>query len=245
MSILDARLATRAGLLAAVAILMIAPMSVAAHAELDTATPADGSTVEGSPPEVSGTFTQIMKPEGSSLQLRDESGDVIAEGGVDPVDPKRMSITDLPELAPGTYEVRWTTISAEDNELARDRWTFTVVEEGPSPPPEPTETPAPTATPAPSATPAPTPTPSAATAAPTSTPTAAVTASASAAASVVPSAAVSVAPSAAASPAPSGDTGEPAAGTSDVLLPIIVGLALVVVAAVVLVRRRGQTSPPA
>ena len=121
------RVASRAAILASLAVLLLAPGSVAAHAELDVATPADGETVEGSPPEVSGTFTQDMEPDGSSLQLRDEAGDVIATGGVDPDDPRRMTITDLPELDPGEYEVRWTTLSAEDDELARDRWTFTVV----------------------------------------------------------------------------------------------------------------------
>src|SRR6187431_627938 len=129
----------------ALGLLLVLPAIATAHADLDVPTPADGSTVEGQPAEVSGTFTQDINPDGSSLQLRDANGTVVAEGGVDPSDPRRMAITDLPELAPGVYEVRWTTISAEDDELDRDTWSFTVVA-APSPTPSPTAAPTGSAT---------------------------------------------------------------------------------------------------
>jgi copper resistance protein C len=217
----------RAGLLAIVTLALVAPLAVMAHAELDTATPADGATVDGSPPEVSGTFTQDMKVDGSSLELRDADGQIIAKGGVDPSDPRRMAIEDLPVLAPGAYEVRWTTISAEDDETARDHWSFTVAA---------TASPSPTVAPSTAATPA---TTASATAATTAT---ATPPSAAPSASVAPP---TVAPTVAPSPTASGDTGEPAASTSDILLPILAGLAIVVVVAVVLLRRRGRSTPPA
>jgi methionine-rich copper-binding protein CopC len=124
------------------------PGVTAAHAELAVATPPDGSTVEGPPAEVAGTYTQDLTVDGSSLQLRDANGEVIAKGGVDPNDIRRMVIADLPTLAPGRYEVRWTTASAEDDEVARDTWTFTVTA---APAAAPTATSVPTATPAPTA----------------------------------------------------------------------------------------------
>jgi hypothetical protein len=69
-----------------------------------------------------------------------------------------MVITDVPDLAPGDYEVRWTTLSAEDGELDRDTWSFTVVA---APTPSPTPEPSPTAVPSAAATvEAPTPAPS-------------------------------------------------------------------------------------
>jgi copper resistance protein C len=142
------------------------PGVTAAHAELAVATPPDGATVEGPPAEVAGTFTQDLTVDGSSLQLRDADGAVIAKGGVDPNDVRRMVILDLPTLAPGRYEVRWTTASAEDDEVARDTWTFTVVA---APTPAPTASPVPTATPAPTAS---SPAASAASPAPSATPTA-------------------------------------------------------------------------
>lgn len=149
------------------ALLLLVPATVAAHAELDVPTPKDGATVEGTPNEVFGTFTQRINPDGSSLVLRDSADKVIARGGPDPDDDKRMVIADLPELAPGTYEVQWTTVSAEDSELARGTWSFTVTapiptKALPTPSPSasaaatPSATPAPTVAPSPSASPAPT-----------------------------------------------------------------------------------------
>jgi copper resistance protein C len=188
------------------AILLLAPAIAIAHAELDVPTPKDGATVEGTPPEVSGTYVQKINPDGSSLVLRDSSNAVVARGGPDPDNVKRMVITDLPELAPGKYTVQWTTVSAEDGELARGTWSFTVV--------------APVATPTP-------------------TPTATATASASAAATLSPTPSLTVAPTPSPSVAPSGQGNT---SGSDVVLPIIVGLALVLAAAWFLLSRRARPS---
>jgi LPXTG-motif cell wall-anchored protein len=193
-------------------LLLLVPTGVAAHAELDVPTPADEATLEVSPPEISGTFTQDIDPDGSAMQLRTIDGEVVAEGVPDPDDPRRMAITAVPELAPGEYEVRWTTISAEDGEVARGTWTFTVAA-GASPTPTATASPTavPSATAAPSAAPSPTPLPSA-------TP----------------------------APSPSGDGGTATGdGTTDAILPIIIGLALVALVGGFLLTRRNRTTPPA
>jgi len=192
-------------LAAVAAVLLLFPAIVAAHAELDVPTPADGATVEGSPGEVSGTFTQAIDPDGSSLVLRDTNARVVARGGPDPDDAQRMVIADLPELAPGTYEVQWTTISAEDGELARGTWSFTVAVALKTP-----GTPAPTATASPSTAPTPSATPQ-----PTAAPTPAATST------------------------PTDQTG--GSGT-DVILPIIAALAIVLLAAGFLLSRRGRPS---
>lgn len=161
------------------------PPAIAAHAALDAASPADGATLEGTPTEVAGTYTQDLVADGSSLQLRDASGTVIATGGVDPADARRLVITDLPGLVPGEYEVRSTTLSAEDGEVDRATWTFTVVA---------ALTPAPTATPAPTV-----------------------------------------------APTPIDHQASSGASDSDAIVPIIAGLALVLIAGVVLLSRRGRT----
>jgi len=222
MDILRLRQSARMAVVAALAtLLIVAPITVLAHAELDVATPADGATVEGSPPEVSGTYTHDMDVDGSSMQLRDADGTVIAKGGVDPDDARRMAIEDLPVLAPGEYEVRWTSLSSEDDELARGTWTFTVsADPGPSPTPPPTPTPTPPAS-------------AAATTAPTTSPTEAA------------SAAISASPSSEPSPTASAVPGDASTGGSDVLLPILAALAIVAVVGVILVSRRGRAAPPA
>ena len=198
--------ATRAGagLAAAFLIAFLVPGSVAAHAALDVPTPAEGTTIEGTPTEVAGTFTQDLETDGSSLQLRNAAGDVLAMGAVDPADARRMVITALPELEPGDYEVRWVTLSAEDGELERDTWTFTVVAAADT-------TMAPTTTPSPTLT------------------------------SPILTVAPTIEPSEDASSFTDFDNSNPS-GT-DILLPIVAGLAIVLVAAGALLRRRGQSGP--
>ncbi|HEX6869151.1 MAG TPA: copper resistance protein CopC, partial [Candidatus Limnocylindrales bacterium] len=136
-------------------LVILFPTAVAAHAEFVESTPADGTTVEGTPPEIAAVFSEALE-DASSLSLRDASGAEIAAGGRDDADRTRLVIVDVPDLAPGAYEVRWVA-SSDDGHLERDTWAFTVVAAR-----TPTPTVAPTATPTPSSTLAPT-------AAPTST----------------------------------------------------------------------------
>ncbi len=203
----------RALFLSVAALMALTPLAVAAHAELDGPTPADGAIVAGPPGEVSGTFTQDLDLAGSSMQLRDAAGEVIAKGAPDREDVRRMVIADLPDLGPGAYEVRWTTLSSEDGELARGTWSFTVAA---TPTPSPSPRPTPTATVAASVIASPAGVPSDA-ATPASTPTSTTTT--------------------AATPAP-GDAGASGATAAEAVIPIVVGLAFVVVAAIVLMRRR-------
>lgn len=201
--------------------LFIFPSVALAHAELEKATPKDGATVEGTPVQIVGTYSEAMDPKGSSLRLLDAGGTAIAKGGVDPDDDKRMSITDIPELAPGAYTVKSTTKSAEDGDIDRKEWSFTVVA-APTPSPSPTPTP----TSPPSATPAASPTP----ASPSSTET------------PIPTSTAAPTPNATPSPAPSAN-GSDTSGGGDVLLPIIAAVVIVAVIAGILFNRRDR--PPA
>jgi methionine-rich copper-binding protein CopC len=124
---------------------LVVPGLVAAHAELDTPTPADKSTVTTPVTEVSGTFTQRVKVDGSRLVVKDVTGATVAQGGRDPGNNKRMVATPATPLGSGNYLVEWTTISADDDELARGTWTFTVTV-APSPSPSPAATAAASAT---------------------------------------------------------------------------------------------------
>jgi methionine-rich copper-binding protein CopC len=146
--------------LAAALLFFILPLTVAAHAELESASPADGSTVEGTPDQIVLVFSEAVDAGRSSLELRSAADAVVATGAPDPADPTRM-VLEPPELDPGAYTIRWTSVAA-DGHVERGTVAFTVT----TPPPTPTPTPTRTPTPAPSATPAPT-------ASPTPTPAAA------------------------------------------------------------------------
>jgi methionine-rich copper-binding protein CopC len=131
---------------------LLVPGLVVGHSELQTPTPADKSSVSTPVTQVSGTFTESIKKDGSSLLVKDATGTTVAQGGVDPADDKVMTASPTTPLANGSYTVQWTTISADDGDLARGTWTFTVAVAA---------TPSPAATTGASASAAPTATPSA------------------------------------------------------------------------------------
>ncbi|HET9852980.1 MAG TPA: copper resistance CopC family protein, partial [Candidatus Limnocylindrales bacterium] len=125
-----------AALLAVLGLLLASPGSALGHAELDTATPGPGDEVAGSPAEIVATFTQDLDMSRTTMEVRDASGATVAEGPELGDGPRELRLA-LPALAPGEYEVRWTSFSAEDSELERGRYSFTVL-------PAPNPTPAPT-----------------------------------------------------------------------------------------------------
>ena len=112
-------------LVAIVLAALILPTAVLAHAELETATPANKSTVTEPVAEISGIYSEAMKPEGSSLVVKDASGTQVAKGGVDPANDLRMVATPASPLGNGTFTVESTTL-AEDGDIEHATWTFTV-----------------------------------------------------------------------------------------------------------------------
>ena len=148
----------------ALALALLVPAVVTAHAELLETSPVDGATVEGTPPEISATFSEALEVDGSGIALHDPAGDEVAEGGLDPDDPARLLIAEVPELAPGEYEVQMTIVT-DDGHVDRPTWSFTVVAAptpSPSPTPSPTASAVPSVEPTATAAPSPTPAPSAA-----------------------------------------------------------------------------------
>ena len=134
-------------LLAVAGLLLALPGPALGHAELDTATPGPGDAVIGSPDELIATFSQDLDMSRTTMEVRDSAGTTIAEGPEPGAGPRELRLA-LPELAPGAYEVRWTSFSAEDSELERGRYSFTV-----RPAPSPTVAPSITATAAPTGAP--------------------------------------------------------------------------------------------
>lgn len=150
----------------ALAIALAAPLTVLAHAELETATPADGAALTEPPTEIVLTFSEVLDPAKSSIVVAEAGGAQVASGGsVDTTgDATRMTLA-LPPLAAGEYEIRWTSASAVDGDLDRGTTRFSYAPPAPTPTasPTPSATPSstPPASPASSPTRAPGPTPSA------------------------------------------------------------------------------------
>jgi copper resistance protein C len=145
-------------------LVLASPGAVLAHAELETATPADGATLTEPPTEIVLTFSEVLDPAKSSIVVALVGGGEVASGGsVDTTgDATRMTLA-LPPLEAGEYEIRWTSASAVDGDLDRGTTMFSYAPppETPSPTANATSSPTPPASPASSPTPAPSPTPSA------------------------------------------------------------------------------------
>jgi len=161
---------------AVLALLLVAvlPAAVAAHSDLVSSSPPDGAVLTGPPLEITGDFSEALDATRSVLELRAPGGSVLATGGVPNDGPAtRMAIADLPAFAPGTYEVRWTTVTADDGGVERGIFSFTLSAATPgaaapgasattstTPTPAPVPTPALSAAPSPAASPAASPAPS-------------------------------------------------------------------------------------
>ncbi len=122
--------------------LFLVPGLALAHAELDTVTPADKSTVVGTPAEIKMTFTETLDPKKSSIKLVDPSGSIVDAQSSVPSggDGKEMDLVVNGELQPGAYTLRWISASAVDGDIARGTTSFTVT----APPPSPSPSAAPT-----------------------------------------------------------------------------------------------------
>jgi methionine-rich copper-binding protein CopC len=196
---------------------LMVPATAAAHADLETSTPADAATV---PSPFAGpivlTFSEPLA-DGSRADLVDADGTPIAAATVDS-QGATMTITLVADLGPGEYEVRWVSV-AGDGDLQRDTFLFTVV-------------PAPaTASPSQSQSVA-TPPASASGATP----------QASASGATQSSAPASDAPPASPVASPGGDDATSSPG--DVLIPIVVALLVVGVGAAYLFSRRNRPMSP-
>lgn len=98
-----------------------------AHAFLDSAQPAVGSTVKGSPTVVKLWFTRHLKAGSSTCQVFDVGKREVDKGNVrlDPTDSTLMTVS-LPKLAAGTYQVTWTAVCLGDGHTTHGTFTFEV-----------------------------------------------------------------------------------------------------------------------
>jgi methionine-rich copper-binding protein CopC len=106
-------------------VILVVPGSALAHAELVRAIPADGDSVLEPVTVVTGRYSQDLAAN-SRLVVRDGTGAAVATGGVDPDDRRRMIARPATPLGDGRYEVQSTSISADDGDIERLEWTFTV-----------------------------------------------------------------------------------------------------------------------
>ncbi|MGC2523054.1 MAG: copper resistance CopC family protein [Stellaceae bacterium] len=110
----------------AAAVTLAAAGEASAHAFLDHASPAVGSTVPTAPAAVTMWFTQQLEPAFTTATVTDKSGNNVdsAAAQVDPKDPTELRVP-LKPLPPGTYTVAWRALSV-DTHTTTGHFTFTV-----------------------------------------------------------------------------------------------------------------------
>jgi methionine-rich copper-binding protein CopC len=106
--------------------LLFTVTSAWAHAFLDHAEPAVGSTVDTPPTEIEIWFTEKLEPAFSQIQLFDHRGKPVTQNRatVDVSDPSLLKL-DIPALAPGEYKVTWKVMSV-DTHMTVGNFSFTV-----------------------------------------------------------------------------------------------------------------------
>jgi len=81
-----------------------------AHARLDSASPAVGSTVSSSPSQVTLHFTEALEPKFSGADVRSSSGARVDTGSSASGTTIRVGVK---SLGPGTYTVNWHALSVD------------------------------------------------------------------------------------------------------------------------------------
>jgi hypothetical protein len=96
-----------------------------AHAFLDHAVPAVGATV-AAPKEVAIWFTEQIEPAFSAIEVTDEAGNRVDQGGThrDAGNPSLLHVA-VGQLKPGSYKVRWHVVSVDTHRTSGD-FSFTV-----------------------------------------------------------------------------------------------------------------------
>jgi copper resistance protein C len=108
-------------------IVLVGAARLKAHAFIEDAEPAAGSTVQTSPAEVKIRFTEKIEPFFSSIQVFDASKKEVDKRDVhlDRSDRALLHVS-LPQLGAGTYTVAWRIVSV-DAHVTNGSFTFRVV----------------------------------------------------------------------------------------------------------------------
>jgi len=113
----------RLRLVTALLVLALGAPAAYAHAHLDHAVPAAGSTVDTPPHEVTLTFTQNLEPAFSTVSVTDAKGADVGQGKA-AISGNVMRL-DLKPLGTGSFTVHWHAVSV-DTHITEGTFLFQV-----------------------------------------------------------------------------------------------------------------------
>jgi methionine-rich copper-binding protein CopC len=98
-----------------------------AHPQLQSAEPAAGAAITTSPKQIRITFNENVIPQFSGVEVRDQTGKVIATGkaATDPANKKQLVVPVREQLPPGDYKVEWHAVS-DDTHRVKGDYSFSV-----------------------------------------------------------------------------------------------------------------------
>lgn len=109
--------------------LFIATSTLQAHGYIVRAIPEDRSTLQRPPTRLQYWFSEDLEPRFSELHLRDQSGEILATGGVDENNQTLLSLQVPPELPDGAYIVELRPAFASDGHVVAESRVFFVGDE--------------------------------------------------------------------------------------------------------------------
>ena len=98
-----------------------------AHPQLQSADPAAGAATTTSPKQIRITFNENVIPKMSGIEVKDQTGKVIATGeaATDPAKKKLLVVPVNEQLPPGDYKVEWHAVS-DDTHRVKGNLSFSV-----------------------------------------------------------------------------------------------------------------------
>ena len=111
---------------AAVSMGLLIAANAQAHTFLDSAAPRVGSIVPNAPREVVLTFTLVVEPAFSTIEVTDQAGTHKETGAAHTIgsDPKKLGVA-VGQLTAGSYLVAWHVTSG-DTHKTQGKFKFTV-----------------------------------------------------------------------------------------------------------------------
>lgn len=99
----------------------------AAHAQLDTSSPAPSAVLESAPSEVRLDFNEPMTPVARSIEIYNQEGQriVLGEALLSPDDPSVLIAGDVPDIPDGLYVVAWRAVS-NDGHAVEGAYSFQI-----------------------------------------------------------------------------------------------------------------------
>jgi methionine-rich copper-binding protein CopC len=97
------------------------------HPQLQSAEPAVGMATTASPKQIRILFNEVVIPQFSGVDLKDQAGKTVATGKsqTDPDNKKLLVVPVKEQLAPGDYKVEWHAVS-DDTHRIKGNYTFSV-----------------------------------------------------------------------------------------------------------------------